>query len=204
MALISILKINIIIRYTESAEVFLKVLFFKFRVIPGKNKTPSKKTEKKKTDDSDTKKDKDKKSSFSSIFKHEGFSGLISIFKSIFEVIKEMSEYVIKHLVFTKFNVNVAVGSEDASDTAINYGIACSVIYPISSYIIQTFNVKNYKLDINADYYANNNVIKVDIKLYMRVIFVIIAAMRSFIKYVKFIAKNNDKKAVQNNGHTSN
>ena len=202
MALISILRINIVIRYTESAEVFVKVLFFKFRVIPGKNKTPSKKTERKKIDDG--KKGKDKKSSFGGIFKQEGFSGLISVFKSVFEIIKELSEHITKHLIFTRFNISVAVGSDDASDTAINYGIACSVIYPISSYILQTFNVKKYKLDINADYYANNNVIKADIKLYMRVMFVFIAAMRSFIKYVKLIAKNNDKKAVQNNGHTSN
>lgn len=70
---------------------------------------------------------------------------LIRLFKKIFV-------QIIKKIKIKELNFILDIGQEDACNTAIKYGQACSIIYPFFRFIILKKNIKKYKISVNPSF----------------------------------------------------
>lgn len=137
-------------RYSgEEEKVFLSVhyLFFKITLLPpkeDKKKKPKKPDKSKKSKGKSAKKKPKKKKSISEI---------IHIVKLILENIWEIVKEIIVNTTVRELSLSVNVAGKDAAETAIVYGYANSVIYPlVALFVNNARKVRTYNVNINPDF----------------------------------------------------
>lgn len=205
IAFLLFLNVNIYIDYrNDTLTVWLRYFFIKINLYPTKEKKKPEKS--KKTDDKKTKKakanqaekDEKKESIFSSIAKSEGVSGVIEVLTQILELVKSFSSSTVKHLIIKKLSLNLIIGGEDAATTAINFGYACSAVYPLLGALsgLITF-LKTPDINITTDYDKKETTAQLLLCLRMRLGLVIGIVLKYGIKglllYIGLLKADNNK-----------
>ena len=142
------INVTLRVRYDQDENVFWVTLHYPFVniVIAPEEETKKYKKKKKKKTDSKSPQKKYKKKSMG--IKEKGIGQFVEDLKDIVRGAWTLIRNVLKRAVLKKFKINLLVTGEDAADTAIIYGYANAVIYPIVSAF--TESVKEYKdLDVN-------------------------------------------------------
>ena len=169
-------KVKVRIGYIENEFVLsFKLLFFKYTVSPEKKK---KKKKKKKTEAKKPEKtEKKKKDGF---FKSQtsGFG----VYDYI-ELIKIVLEKFVAKIYFEKLEVDITVASDDAAQTALNFGRLNAAIYPLVGLINGHKKIKSLHIGITPDFTKTNSVYNAEAVAYIR-IYNVIAAVISIIKYL--------------------
>ncbi len=157
-------------------ELFLKFLFLKFRVYPMK-----KKEKKKKEQDA---KPKDKKKSKT---KPHGISYYIDKYGELIKSLLNSAGKLLKHIRLSRLDVSITVAHEDAANTAVEYGAACAVVYPIVSILESNVEVKESSISIKPDFDAktSSGTLYADIRI--RVFHVFAALFRLASQLIKFL-----------------
>ena len=169
-------KVKVRIGYLENEFILsFKLLFFRYTVAPekAKKKKKSKKSEKKTPE----KPEKEKKEGF---FKHQtsGFG----VYDYI-ELIKIVLEKFVAKIYFEKLDVDITVASDDAAQTAQNFGRLNAAIYPLAGLINGHKRIKSLHIGITPDFTISNSVYNAEAVAYIR-IYNVIAAVISIIKYL--------------------
>jgi hypothetical protein len=136
VALLLLTPIKVVLKSSkdEKLKISIKVLFI--TVYPPKTPKKEKKEEPKK-------KPKPKKT-----FK-EQIENVKNILKKVKVVISKLDS-VLKVTKLEKLHLKFVSGGGDAAKAAINYGIACSVIYPVTSYVQSAMKVKKSKASVEV------------------------------------------------------
>ncbi len=105
--------------------------------------------------------------------KRDGLDSFLQALEFSVKRVKEVPVYFLKHIVIKKLKCTVAVASDDAAETAVSYGRACSYIYPIISVV--TSYIKYKKLDINLypDFDKKEDYVDIDLNVKIRMIYLI-------------------------------
>ena len=169
-------KVKVRIGYIENEFILsFKLLFFRYTVAPekAKKKKKAKKSEKKTPE----KPEKEKKEGF---FKHQtsGFG----VYDYI-ELIKIVLEKFVAKIYFEKLDVDITVASDDAAQTAQNFGRLNAAIYPLAGLINGHNRIKSLHIGITPDFTISNSVYNAEAVAYIR-IYNVIAAVISIIKYL--------------------
>lgn len=169
-------KVKVRIGYLENEFILsFKLLFFRYTVAPekAKKKKKAKKSEKKTPE----KPEKEKKEGF---FKHQtsGFG----VYDYI-ELIKIVLEKFVAKIYFEKLDVDITVASDDAAQTAQNFGRLNAAIYPLAGLINGHKRIKSLHIGITPDFTISNSVYNAEAVAYIR-IYNVIAAVISIIKYL--------------------
>ncbi len=141
------ISVTLKVQYEKESNVFRCTAHYLFltHVLAPKEEKKKRKSKKKKTDKSPKK--EEKKTSFADKIKETGLRGFIDDIKDIAKGAWRMIVCVLRRSVLKKFTLHLSVAGEDAADTAVIYGYANAVIYPIISALLQ--NVRDYKdLDV--------------------------------------------------------
>lgn len=159
---IAILSVPVFIHleYTDSVKCSASWLFVKVNLYPRKKK--EKKPEEEKTEEKPKEeapkeekqqKPKQKKENFLVTFYHnEGVNGVTELLSNCVSALKKMSVGFIKSIIVKKLYINVSVTESDAAQTAIKYGQICAGFYPSLGFICSNMKVKDYKVNVIADY----------------------------------------------------
>lgn len=168
-------KVKVRIGYIENEFVLsFKLLFFKYTVSPEKRKKKKKKkTEAKKPE----KTEKKKKDGF---FKSQ--TSEFGVYDYI-ELIKIVLEKFVAKIYFEKLDVDITVASDDAAQTALNFGRLNAAIYPLVGLINGHKKIKSLHIRITPDFTKTNSVYNAEAVAYIR-IYNVIAAVISIIKYL--------------------
>lgn len=189
--LISLIRVQVFAQYTDTLTLTLKILFFKIKLIPPpekkekeekpKKEKPKKKPKKK---EPEKKKDEEKKPSFLATLKEKhGLSGLVSLFTSLAKIAAGMLRNIVSHIVIKKFDVGIALSGEDAASVAVNYGKLCSALYPSINVITSMTACKSYHIVVEPMFDPEMKTeVFADIYLYLRIIFVLAAAISAGVK----------------------
>lgn len=141
------INVTLKVRYDEKENVFrvaLRYLWITYVIAPEEETKKYKKARKKKGDTEKTEKKEKKKSPL----KEKGVSGFLEDLKSIVKGVWSLLVSVLRRAVLKTLHIKLNVAGEDAADTAIVYGYANAVIFPIVSAF--TENVRGYKdLDVS-------------------------------------------------------
>lgn len=92
----------------------------------------------------------------------------------------KMMKMIIKSIVFKRINLKIVVGSEEASQTATNYGILCAAVYPAASAFVECNEPENYDISVVPDFISEKTRIFIDLKLRARIINLLIVAIKLF------------------------
>lgn len=188
IALILACPLGIIIKNSEKGwEFFAKVLFIKIPLET--DQKPKKKSSVKK---SSQKEKKPKKGFIKSILdalgiskltnvkedtQKKGFGETISDTVAVLTNIIKQVVGLFKHLKLKKLHINCICGGEDSAETAMDYGIACAVIYPLSGYIQSVMKVNHRKNEINVqcDFNREEGIFEIDTLITVRLIYILTA-----------------------------
>ena len=160
---IILLSIPVVLDMTYTDKFYLKVswLFLKFKLLPHEEKEKKKKVpkekkpaeqpkEQNKTDDSGQ---KPKKDNFIKVFyDNQGVTGIVELVKNCASYLGKFGKGFLKSIYIKKLEIAINVSESDAASTAIKYGKICQEIYPPLGFICSSCHVKNYNVDIRANY----------------------------------------------------
>lgn len=157
----------------------------------------TKKTEKKKSDskkrNSKSKKEPKKENKvlkwFKTTFKERGLKGLINALKEIAGLAETFLKPIFKHIKLKNLDMNITVASEDAADTAINYGYACAGIYPSLSILLNIVKYKKYNVNIAPDFDKKKTEIDLIAELVIVPWFVIFGAVHALVNFLVLRSK---------------
>ena len=176
--IILLLNLTFIIKYKKDGLlVKLKILFFKYKLIPQTEKKNKK----------DKKKDKDKEEEEKkSLLKMPNFN--IKNTDDIFELLhiienffKEYLKPFIKKIKIKKAHISITAAGKDAAEAAINYGRLCAAFYPVAG-IIQSFTkLKKSKMRIDCNYNTKKIMAETELIVSIRIIHIVAFALKSYV-----------------------
>ena len=188
IAILLFFSVNLYIDYKEDEfKVWVRYLFIKIPVYPRKKKKQrSNKAEPKKLEKTETKdkQPKEKKENFfTSTIKEDGIGAIIEILSKIIEIVKDFSSSTLKHLKVKKLKLNVISAGEDAADTALNFGYACSVIYPALGALSGLISfLKIPDVNITVDYDKKKTSASLVLQFKMKLFFLLAVIIKYGIK----------------------
>ncbi|MGN0518895.1 MAG: DUF2953 domain-containing protein [Acutalibacteraceae bacterium] len=187
LVILLLCNVKILIKYDGELSVKIKY-FITYDATKSEDQKPKKKKSKKKST-SDKPKKEPKKSSWQQIKEEKGLSGLINILKSLANTTLNASKKLLNRLIVKDLRISVVIASDNAADTAINYGRACAAIYPVSAALISRLNTKKYDVSVRPDFDAKQTKIDCFAYLKIRLIFVTAFALRMLFGYIRTMAK---------------
>ncbi|MDD6646011.1 MAG: DUF2953 domain-containing protein [Oscillospiraceae bacterium] len=194
--LLSLFRVKLTAKYEDKPIVIIKVFFLKFKFPSekkAKKKKPKKKKsspKKKKTDKKQEKEKKQSKSPLKQLWDKKGLTGLLDILNELLALSKGVLKGFFNRLLIHNFDVKITVGGEDASDTALGYGTACAVVYPLMGRLYNALNIEDYTVDVQCDFSEDS---KTTVYAYafgtIRIIHIIIIAIKALFRALKTYLK---------------
>lgn len=157
-----------------------------------KQKKPKKHREKQQKEDSGNTKSKKKDSFLKKKYKELGLSGAAKYFSEIIKLLFDSVGKLLKKLKFDRFYLELDVASDNAADTAVEYGAVCSAVYPVAALLESTLNFDFKYIAVRADFEHTSSELKISFRVTTRVIYAVIIAAAAFFKYLK-IKKESEK-----------
>lgn len=171
--LIGMISATVTLSYNREFAVSLRVLFFRFQLVPKKSKTPNpkkytrkkyekmlekqrikeekaeekKKLKKEKKEAEKAEKEKAKAAGNGEKKSDEGkkksVADIVDLVSTILEAVKSLFKSFGKHLRVCAVKMNITVASDNAADTAVIYGVVCQSV----AYIMEIlYNITNFKV----------------------------------------------------------
>lgn len=135
------------------------------------------------------------KESIKSTYKQKGITGTIKYYGDVLLLILKRLRWIIRFVKIRKFVFDLSIASDNAADTAIEYGEVCCVIYPIISFI-QTntnFKFKTNNINIRPDFDSTDSKLKASVLVKAKLIICLIAIAGLLWDYTKKQRKESEK-----------
>lgn len=140
--------------------------------------------------DSDT--NHKKENFFVKIYKEKGFINTVKYFADISGIILKRVLKLLKRFKFKKFKLNLTVASDDAANTAIEYGAVCSAVYPVIALLETQISLKSKKVSINADFDKTKPEFDFSVSITAKLINFIIAFIAVIFEFLKLQRKERE------------
>ena len=170
-------SIKLLVHYDDENELkcTLSYLFLNFTLYPEDDEKKRKKAEKNLKKSKKLKKKgkkpkkKESKISLKGMFKEKGIRAFLEDIKVIVKSLWSLIMSVVSRSVIEKFDFNMQVAGDDAADTAIIFGYANAVVYPIASAIIDNVaECKDHNISITPDF-SDDAKASVDFDIHLKI-----------------------------------
>lgn len=192
--LLLVLPITVKLNYNDGLICIIK--YAGIVIFNSEKKVKLKKRKKRKKTHDNTAKNpqtKSKENYFKQIYKQKGFSGTVKYFFEIGIIVIKELWWVLKKFKFRNFRLRIVTATDDAANTAIEYGAICCAVYPVLSFLENKANFKNKSIDVYADFDKTEPEFAASIDVTVRFIYFLIAAISLLIEYIKIKRKESEK-----------
>ena len=86
------------------------------------------------------------------LYRRGGVEAITEAFKRLASLAGNVLKPVFRHLRIRRLDINIIVASEDAADTAINYGRLCAGVYPALTVLLSVMKYDDYSVNIRPDF----------------------------------------------------
>ncbi len=183
IALLLCLPLRVNLKFFEDFYYDIKILGFK--VYPPKEK------EEKSEKPQNTAQKNTEKSLFQKLQEKRGFKGAVKELFSFFGSVLNPLKRFLKFIKFRNIKVSLSVAGEDAAKTAIDYGMVCSIVYPVLSLFDSILNVKYKSIDIRSDFEGKKSSFNFELSIKISLIFILIFGYKIFKEYKNFCVRND-------------
>lgn len=184
LCLLSVLPVTFDILFDGEFRLVIRLLGIK--VYSSDN---NKKNGEKADGDSNKTEDKEQKTNkFSELKDKYGFTGAVKYGANIISLTLKRIVWFVRRLKFRKFVLDITVASDNAAKTGIEYGLVCSAVYPIITFLETNADFRSKQINIRADFDITNPDIKLSVcvKTYLvMAIFTVTSALRQYNHLVK-------------------
>ena len=129
---------------------------------------------------------------FKKTYHQRGIIGTIKYFTNVLVIILKKFLWVIKHFKFKKFNLDITIASENAANTAIEYGSICACVYPVLSLLESATNFKVKKINIGADFDKTVSSFEICFSVKTQLFYWLIAAILALFEFLKLQRKDSE------------
>ena len=203
LGLLAVLFLPVKVKIKFYEDFILKVSFLGIKVyeISPENQKKEKndeKPKKKKTDNKITKDNKaitTAKNIFVKLKKKYGFAGAVrEIISFLYNCLLHIKK-LMKHIKISSVKLDITVASDDAAKTAIDYGMVCQAVYPVTA-MLAGQNIGFKEINVKTDFESNEGSFGFDTTVKMQIFYLIIAAFRIYKQYQNFITEmdKNERK----------
>lgn len=179
------------IRYQDALFLKIRFLFISYQILPEKKKR--KKSEKKKKSKEKKVQKSEKESPIKAIIKDRGLSGFLRFIKELTATAAGALKKLWKHIRISNLSADVRVATEDAADTAIQYGHVCAVVYPSVNFLASNGKCKNYHVLVVPDFSSETSSVEFSANVHVKLCFLISLAVSTLIQIIKIMLKNGNK-----------
>ncbi len=216
---IAVLSIPVVLdmEYGDVFKLRVSWLFVKINILPKdeskkkpkKEKAKQEKTQAEKAPAETSAADIPKKENPIKIFyEDQGVLGIVELVNNVASYLGKFSKGFLKSIYIKKLKIRIRVTEGDAAQTAIKYGKFCQMIYPPLGFICSSCHVKDYDVNIWADYCGDKtkgefetkvaliprSVINAGIAFVFRLV---VRLVKALLVYLKAKKKNNNLKGGQ-------
>jgi len=184
-AILLVCPVTIRAAFETQLSAKVRYLFISYTIVPQKEKDSKK--AKKKAEGQKAEKKEDNKSKIKGILKQKGLGGFLSLVKEFTGIATESAKRLLKHLVISNISTEIIVATEDAAQTALNYGYVCAVIYPTFSVIIGNCKCKKYNIRVVPDFDKSESEVAFSVKASVKLFFIISAALSALFNFLKIM-----------------
>lgn len=174
--------------YETQLEAKLRFLFFSYRLAPKKRKAQKEG----KSEKTGGRLSRRPESKLKQLIKERGFAGFLRLMKELAQLLTEAVKDFLRHANVKELELRLTAAGEDAADTAVKYGYACSVVYPVVSMITALSGCKNYKVSVIPGFREKESSVFCYIKIRFGPIFLVASGFKALHKYFKLVL--NQKK----------
>lgn len=192
VALLSI-RITVSGEYFETFKMDVSWLFLKYTLFPMKKKQKTKKEQPPKEEQPQPEEPpreeqpKEKKDNiFKRFYNNQGFDGVIELINNAAYSLMRMLNSFKKHIVIREIYLWMTVSSpsNDAAETALEYGRLCQKVFPALSFICSTLPVKKYDAEVEPDFLGKKNTAQFAFSVSVRPVFFINAVIVLLVRLV--------------------
>lgn len=192
VVLITLLIIPVKLRVDYDKELTFTIKYLGFTLLDSEEEDKESKKVLKKVQSTALPTDKE---SIKSTYKQKGITGTIKYYGDVLLLILKRLRWIIRFVKIRKFVFDLSIASDNAADTAIEYGEVCCVIYPIISFI-QTntnFKFKTDNINISPDFDSTDSKLKASVLVKAKLIICLIAIAGLLWDYTKKQRKESEK-----------
>ncbi len=181
VALVLLLPVRVIIRYSGDGELKLLVKFF--GIVFGEND----RTEK----SADTKDKKDRNllglGSFKQNVRENGLLATVQSLAGLLKLFVNRAVWLLRHCLVERFHLKIVCAGDDAAETAMEYGAVCAVVYPLVGLLQNAarFEEKGLDIAVLCDYDSKDTVLQFDTTVRVRVVYLLCALAFIIFENVK-------------------
>ncbi len=197
LIIIALLFLPVTVHISFKEEFFFKVCFSGITVFEsGDEKEEKMETDKNAPSRNAKEKDDNKVSAelkgFWSFLKEKyGFKDAV---KTVLGFVGELLSHIkrlLRHIKIKKVRLNIIVASGDAAKTAVDYGEVCAAAYPITAFLNSCAEIGFKEINVSTDFTSDKSDFDFSAVIRLQVFFLLLAALRCYNQYKKFILKEN-------------
>lgn len=185
-ALLLIVPLKLNVKYEGDFLVKIKYLFITYQLYSKKEKKEKPEKEK-----SLTRTIKE--------FSGQGVGGIISFLTKITKIVVKYSKRLFSRAIVDKLYLKLEIAGEDAAETAIQYGAACSAVYTALGMLMSTMKVVKYKVDVLPCYNKVESVAQLDMTVKVRLVYALSAAIGAGFSILKATMALGAKEKIKSN-----
>ncbi len=122
-----------------------------------------------------------------------GIKGTIEYYSKILKSVFSKLKFVLKRIKFKLFDLDIAVATDDAAKTAIEYGVVCTAVFPLLSLFAQNTSFKIKNVNISTDFNKTSYLFKLKLKIKTRLIYAVIASVGLYGEFKKLEKGESDE-----------
>lgn len=201
IGILVLLPISVFFKFDGGIE--FSVRYMRFIKIFSYPKSPEKKEAEIEDEDEDENAEdtpqKKKKNFLAEDFERLGVRNFIKAYTPAAKELIKRLFWFLKRIKFKIFILDLTVATDDACDTAVEYGKICSLLYPVLSVIRENTNTKMKRININADFNKTSYDFMTEISASVKPVFAIIALIKIYgiyksLKNGKFTSEEGEDK----------
>lgn len=156
VALLLACPVTVKVFFEKELAVTVGYLFFRFRLLPSreKKKKPRREAAKKEKDGSKSEKD-EKKEGIREILKQKGPGTVLKLLVEASKLAGSVMKRFCSHVRIQEFDLLLVIASDDAAQTALRYADACAVGYPAAGILTQACRCRRFGISIVPDFQKN-------------------------------------------------
>lgn len=156
IALLLAFPVTVQVSYEKEFTVVVGYLFFRFRLLPSREKKKEPHREKGKQEKQEKKEPKsgksEKKDGIREILKQKGPGAVLELLVEASKLAGSVLKRFFSHVRVREFDLLLVMASDDAAQTALRYADACAVGYPAAGILRQACRCRRFGISIVPDF----------------------------------------------------
>lgn len=181
--------VHVYIGFSENFKFKFRFWFFTFDSwnTKEKRKRPKKDKVLKKRDSKDL---KEKSKTHSKLKVKNGVEGFLELTKKIVSSGMKILKDVMRIIKIDLFKLNIKIASDDAAKTALDYGKACAIMYPVVSVMAKNNKCIRENVTVIPDFQSEDGCVDFEMKFHVMIVKILWVAIKAGIAFLKIYKKN--------------